>query len=268
MASAPALDRAAVGDFANVLQRLRERLSRTPPLLVALLAQLVGAAAALPLAEAEALPLPAWALHGLLAAAAGAVFGLPRWWLPINLGFVPAALWLRTAELHPGWFLAAFAGMVAVFWTIYRSRVPLYLSGHSACDALADLLPRESAFRLVDLGCGFGGVLDRLSQRFAQGRFHGIEIAPLPAWIARLRSRHGARFEVTRGDLFQLDLSQWDVIYAFLSPVPMETLWAKVVREARPGTLFVSNSFAVPGVAPHQLVPLGHGGRVLYVWRL
>jgi hypothetical protein len=48
----------------------------------------------------------------------------------------------------------------------------------------------------------------------------------------------------------------------------MEALWAKVEREARPGTLFVSCSFAVPGVEPHQLVPLERSGRVLYVWRL
>jgi SAM-dependent methyltransferase len=250
------------------LERLREQLRSAPPLLVALFAQLVAVAAALPLAQAEALPVPAWAMHGMLAAAAGAMLGLPSWWLPINLCFVPAALWVRTAELHPAWFLAAFAAMAAVFWTTYRSRVPLYLSGRGACDALADLLPRERAFHFLDLGCGFGGVLDRLSRRFAQGRFRGVEIAPLPAWIACLRVRRGARFSVTRGDFFQLDLREFDVIYAFLSPAPMDALWAKVEREARPGTLFVSNSFGVPGLEPHQLVPLGRGGRALYVWRL
>jgi SAM-dependent methyltransferase len=265
---APAPDCAPVADFAAALHRLGERLARTPPLLVALLAQLVAVAAALPLGQAEALPLPAWAVHGVIAAAASLLLGLPGWWLPINLGFVPAALWLRTAELHPGWFLAAFAAMVALFWTTYRSRVPLYLSGRRACDTLAGLLPQERAFRLIDLGCGFGGVLDRLSRHFAQGRFQGIEIAPLPAWIASLRARRGTRFEVTRGDFFQRDLSDCDVIYAFLSPAPMEALWAKVEREARPGTLFVSNSFGVPGVEPHQVVPLGRSGRALYVWRL
>lgn len=257
-----------VPDFGAALPRLGERLARTPPLLIALLAQLMAVAAVLPLAQAEALPLPAWALHGVTAAAASAMLGLPSWWLLINLSFVPAALWLCAAELDPAWFLVAFAAMVAVFWTTYRSRVPLYLSGRSACDALADLLPQERAFHLVDLGCGFGGVLDRLSRRFAQGRFRGVEIAPLPAWIASLRARCGARFEVTRGDFFSLDLSECDVIYAFLSPAAMEALWAKIKREARPSTLFISNSFGVPGVEPHQLVPLGRGGRVLYVWRL
>jgi hypothetical protein len=48
----------------------------------------------------------------------------------------------------------------------------------------------------------------------------------------------------------------------------MAKLWDKVRREMRPGTLFVSNSFAVPGNEPDRVVPLDGAGSGLYVWRL
>jgi hypothetical protein len=49
----------------------------------------------------------------------------------------------------------------------------------------------------------------------------------------------------------------------------MERLWRKVVAEMRPGTLFISNSFAVPGIEPlvsHEVDDAT--GSVLHVYRL
>jgi hypothetical protein len=255
-------------DAPGALRLVQARLERWPPVLVALIAQLGAALVVMPLLDAGALGLPAWSAHGALAAVLGALLGLPAWWVPINLGFVPGALWLQTAQLDATWFLLAFVGMTAVFWTTYRSRVPLYLSSREACEAIAALLPSDRPFRFVDLGCGFGGVLSALSARFPRGDFIGCEIAPLPAALARLRARVAARFRAARADLWTLDLSHYDVIYAFLSPAAMQALWEKVTREARPGTLFISNSFAVPGVDPHWQVPLGGVDRGLCIWRI
>jgi len=67
----------------------------------------------------------------------------------------------------------------------------------------------------------------------------------------------------------KLDLSRHDVVYAFLSPVPMSALWEKVRREMRPGSLFISNSFPVIGVTPEETITVpGTIKRKLYLWRL
>ena len=55
-------------------------------------------------------------------------------------------------------------------------------------------------------------------------------------------------------DLWATDLSRFDVVYAFLSPVPMPRLWEKVQKEMPPGSLFISNSFPVPGVTPDRVI--------------
>ncbi|PJC02774.1 MAG: hypothetical protein CO071_01390, partial [Gallionellales bacterium CG_4_9_14_0_8_um_filter_59_50] len=51
--------------------------------------------------------------------------------------------------------------------------------------------------------------------------------------------------------LWDCNLGGYDVVFAYLSPVPMAELWQKVERELRPGSLFISNSFAVNDHPPH-----------------
>ncbi|HAD86437.1 MAG TPA: methyltransferase type 12, partial [Rhodospirillaceae bacterium] len=61
----------------------------------------------------------------------------------------------------------------------------------------------------------------------------------------------------------------FDMVYCFLSPVPMERLYAKAKDEMQPGCLFVSNSFAVPGVEPDEVVTVDDRRRTrLLVYRL
>jgi len=71
------------------------------------------------------------------------------------------------------------------------------------------------------------------------------------------------------GDLWRTELSAYDVVYAFLSPVPMAALWEKAQREMRPGTLFISNSFAVPDVAAEQVIEVDDARQTrLFCYRL
>ncbi len=243
------------------------------PLLLALSAQGIGGLAALgSLLFADLLGgwLPApLLLHGLAAAVAGQRLGLAPWWFPINLAFVPGALWLQGAEIAEVWFLAGFLMLVLLFWNSFETRVPLYLSNRAACERLASLLPQERSFRFLDLGCGFGGVLARLGSRFPKAHFLGVELAPLPATIARLRAAILPGCTVCQGDFWELPLAEFDVVYAFLSPVPMPRLWTTALAQMTEGSLLVSNCFAVPGVAPTQVLPLpGMAHSALYVYRM
>lgn len=262
----PAVPSREVGAF------LRPRWA-APLAVRALLAQLGAAVVAVAFAAASTRQDSAWLhpilLHAVLAAALGHALKLPLWWLPINGLFVPMAFWVQRLMVHPGWFLATFALLLGLFWTTYRTRVPLYLSRSRTCERVAALLPATSQSRLLDLGCGFGGVLLAL-HRFRPGlRLAGREIAPLPAWIAWLRLLRVPFADVRRADFWREDLSQYDLVYAFLSPEPMSDLWCKVCREMRPGTLFVSNAFSVRDVSPDLVLPLaGSHGAPLYIWRL
>lgn len=256
----------------NAGARLRAFASpQIPPVVLALVAQLAAGAALLALRLSGAFQAPAPAVliaHGLLAAALGACLRLPVWWLPINFLFIPAAVMLRELELPPALFIGGFILLALVFWTTFRTRVPLYPSSREAGEKLAELVPQTPGVRLLDLGCGFGGLLRQLRGLRPRAKLEGVEIAPLPALVAWLRLRGLEQCKLRRADFWHTDLSQYDVVYAFLSPAPMSALWEKVRSEMRPGTLFVSNSFAVPGTEPDRIVPFDGAASRLYVWRL
>lgn len=213
-------------------------------------------------------------LSGLIAALFSRMVGLPGWWLPIQMFFLPALVWALSFGLPPSWFLAAFLILLAIYWSTFRTQVPLYLSSHKAWQALETLLPAVSAeknFTFVDLGSGMGGVLAYLAKARPDGRYQGVESAPLPFLASWLRIGLGGyrNCQVKWGSLWSLDLSHYDVVYAYLSPVPMERLWLKAKSEMRPGSLLVSNTFAVPGHPPHDTIALDDLHRsTLYIWRM
>jgi len=234
-------------------------MSRSSSLLRnALIAQILGGIVAIALvrvAYPQGLdaPLAIAGLQGVCAALIGNWLGLPKWWLVIHAGFLPAVVLASRLELAPGWYLAIFILLLLVYWRTDRSRVPLYLSNAATAMALLELLPAEPC-RVIDLGCGPGGLLRCLAQARPDCQFLGVEHAPLPWLWARLMSWGQANVQVAYGDFWQQHLGPFEVVYAFLSPHPMPRLMAKARMEMRFGTLLVSNSFEVPGAVAECVV--------------
>ncbi len=216
------------------------------------------------------IPLLGYALiQGVLAASLTRLAGMPRWWLAIGLLFAPALVGALSLQLSSSWYLAAFVLLVLVYWSVFKTRVPLFLTSSQAHAALADLLPDAKDFSMIDLGSGLGGVLAKLSSLRADGKYIGVESAPLPFVISRLRLFGRRNCRLVWGDFWQRGLGDFDLVYAYLSPVPMAKLWHKAKQEMKPGSLFVSNTFAVPGVEPERTISLDDmSGSVLYVWQI
>lgn len=217
------------------------------------------------------LPLMIVALvQGLLAALIGWRLGLSRWWGWINLAFLPALLLAQRAEL-PAWlFLLAFVLLLLVNWNSLRERVPLYLSGRRARQQLQQwLAERESPVRFIDLGCGSAGTLLYLARQFPRGHFVGVETAPLLFVFAWLRCLLQDNCSIRYQSLWRTDLSGFDGVYCFLSPVPMPRLWIKAQAEMPAGSWLISNTFEIPGVPADQALALNQGRQTqLLLWQI
>jgi SAM-dependent methyltransferase len=218
---------------------------------------------------------------GIVAAAIGALAlgftmlrRLDRWWWPIQALFAPAIWLMLRVEVSPAVYLGAFALLALLYWSTFRTQVPLFLSNRRIWQVVESLLPParpDQPLRFVDLGSGLGGLLAFLGRRRPDGGYAGFEVAPLPALLSRLRFTifGPANVRVVWGNFWRVDLADYDFVFAFLSPVPMPELWAKAKREMRAGSVFVSCSFAVPGVDADMVLEAGdRRGTRLHVWRM
>ena len=257
---------------ASVVSPPRQR--RWPPIVVALLLQgvaaalTVGAAYLLALAGFVLRPIVAALLTGAFAAILSRLARLDPWWVWIQLLFAPAAVMATWASV-PRWiWITLFLVLVVVYWSTFRTQVPLYLSSTKVREALVPLLP-AGRFTFMDLGSGVGGVLTDLSQWRADGEYHGVESAPVPWLVSWLRIRLGRHTNCHAywGSIWDRDLAPYDVVFAYLSPVPMNAVWEKVQREMRPGSRFISNTFVVAAHPPDMSVPVDDLHRsTLHVW--
>ncbi|WP_374565003.1 hypothetical protein [Nitrosomonas sp.] len=208
-------------------------------------------------------------LQALLAGLLSFVARLPVWWMPMHLLFMPLVIAALTLNISSTWYLLLFLGLLLIYGKSFVTQVPLYLSSESVNQALETLLPQQQQFSFIDLGSGCGGLLKNLANAHGNGSFHGIESAPVPYVISKLRSFLGSGYDVRWGDFWKHDFSHYDVVYAYLSPVPMNSLWQKAKKEMRPGSLLISNTFVIPGVAPDQSIRLNDfSNSTLYLWRL
>lgn len=207
-------------------------------------------------------------VQAVLAASTSLLLRSPRWWVSVHLGFMPAVALALAAQL-PAWLYGAgFVALVGLYWTTFRTQVPLFLSNRVTVHRLAQWLPDDKPLAVLDVGSGTGSFVHVLALLRPDWSIRGIESAPIPFLLSRLRTRHNSNAEVLRGDFWRHSLAEYDVVYAFLSPVPMPDIWRKVRRELRPGAWLVSNSFPVPGVEPSARVTIDDArGTTLFCYR-
>ena len=87
--------------------------------------------------------------------------------------------------------------------------------------------------------------------------------------LGRLRTIGQANCRWHYGNLWKAELAGYDVVYAFLSPEPMAAIWKKATREMADGSVFVSNSFAIPDVDPTEIIDVGDRRRTqLFCYRI
>lgn len=138
-------------------------------------------------------------------------------------------------------------GIIFVFYTEKRGApfVPTPMKKVRKMLQLAQVKPGDV---LYDLGSGDGRVLVLAAREFG-ARAVGIEIDPLRVLWSRLWVRAlglQKQVQVLRGDLFNAEIGDADVVTLFLRQRTNQLLMVKLLLELRPNTRVISHMFTFP----------------------
>ena len=152
-------------------------------------------------------------------------------------------------ELLPILFVLATILIISMIWTSFIGApwVPSTMNTVKKMLALADL---EEGDLLIDLGCGDGRMVITAARDYG-AQAVGIEIDPIRyLWCKILIFLMGLReqVQIQFGDFFSHDLSKADVVTCYLLPDTNKRLEDKLLRELKPGTRVVSNTYVFPKV--------------------
>jgi len=195
---------------------------------------------------------------------------LPTAWRIVNVS-LPITSATTLALSIPGYlYLIPLILILAIYSPAILNRVPYYPTQKPAYALILAELPRDRPFEFVDLGCGFGDLLFFLAKHRPNGRFVGVELGPLPCLVARIKAlfKGLSNVSVRFRDMWRYDLRDSDFVYTFLSPAAMEDVWAKVSRDMRSGSTFITNSFPVPAPANEEISVHDDRGSKLYLHRM
>jgi hypothetical protein len=209
-------------------------------------------------------------IQGVVAATIGGVSGLAKWWIVVQVLLPFAAFYSTNLQIPAFIWLLLFGFCALVFWNSAHDGIPLYLSNSITWGALLKILPKKEGLRIIDLGGGVGGTALYLGRNRADAQILSMEAAPIPATISKIRCQWSGlkNVEMRSENFWNENLAVYQVVYAFLSPIPMNKLYEKVKREMSPGSLFISNSFDVKGVQADEVLVLNDNRHTtLYIYK-
>jgi hypothetical protein len=121
---------------------------------------------------------------------------------------------------------------------------------------------------VYELGSGWGSMVIALARAFPNARIRGIEMSPLPYWVARLRTRKMPNVFLRRGNFYAFDLRDAQAVTSYLMIKSMPRLAEFLDRMLPPGTPVVSLTFWFRGrqVAATRDGPGLRGAAALYYW--
>jgi SAM-dependent methyltransferase len=147
--------------------------------------------------------------------------------------------------------------------------VPYVPTPMDAVHAMLEMAGTGTGDVVYDLGCGDGRIVIAAVEDHGAKRAVCVEIDPDLVAEARLNAEAAGvadRIRFVEGDLFDVDLSPATVVTLYLLPDVNLRLRPKLLRELRPGSRVVSNSFDMGDWEPEQTDRVK--GKNLFLWTI
>ena len=141
-------------------------------------------------------------------------------------------------------------------------------TGNNAIEKVLQNIDFGKAKKFYDLGSGNGKMISQVVSRYPNLKCVGIEYNITAYYCAKLRNiflKQKVNYQM--GDFFKINISDADIVYAYLFPGLMDRLAGKFARELKKGTLVISNAFPIKSKEP-KIIIQGEAGALntLYVY--
>ncbi|MBI2405934.1 SAM-dependent methyltransferase [Candidatus Microgenomates bacterium] len=142
--------------------------------------------------------------------------------------------------------------------------VPMEREVVSRVMKLAEVGPGKTFY---DLGSGDGRLVIAAALRGARAigvEIDGIRVLYSRFWL-KILGLHSAK--IVKGNLFEQDLQDADIVSLYLLEGTNEKLKPKLEKELKPGALVVATGFKIPGWKPIKVDPRGPVYGPIYLYR-
>ena len=132
-------------------------------------------------------------------------------------------------------------------------------STNDAVEAMLKLADVTSSDTVYDLGCGDGRIVIAAAKRRG-ARGVGVDIDPVRISESRANAKKAGvekRVRFEENDVFEADIHEATVVTLFLLPELNLKLLPKLLRDLKPGTRIVSNTFDMGDWQPAKEVTVG-----------
>lgn len=149
-----------------------------------------------------------------------------------------------------------FAYLLYIIAVYFRTRVPYVVTPKKYFPIIFQNIKITPETVVFDLGCGKGDFLFAC-EKFKPKKLVGYELSPLHALYAKVKARlKRSRVEIFCKDFYTADISQADIIYLFLVPKIVNSVWQKIKKQAKMGALVLTLADAIEGETPIKIFKL------------
>jgi len=142
-----------------------------------------------------------------------------------------------------------------VLWTLKNGISPMPTSQKIQRKVLGSV-PPETQGKVIDLGSGWGNMVVQFAKLLPQCQVIGYETSPIPFLFSKLWRRLSGlhNIQLSRKDIIKASIADAALVYCYLYPGAMKELQQKFDNELKPGTIVISNMFALPDWEPVQVL--------------
>jgi len=164
-----------------------------------------------------------------------------------------------------------FIVSLSLIWGSLRSGITPVPSSRKAKQAILKAAAQAPAGTIIELGSGWGTLALALAAQHPDREVIGYEISLVP-WLfslMRKKIKRLSNLSLQKKNFLRHELPPASLLTCYLYPGGMEKLAEKIATERPAIEMLISNTFALPGMNPEQVIQLQDLYKSpIYVYRL